>query len=200
MKISILVLRKKSVPFLFFLFLICPLISPAQDFERKEIKVSSESNLNIHGDAKITGFTCKFKPDYLQQPGSIHYDSNDSKITFKNSSLVLRNKGFDCGKRSRNKDFHQMVRTEEYPEMKLTLNEVIIEDKRKAVANVDIWIAGKENTYNFAVDISQKSPRRIKGQLKINVLDFGLEPITKMLGLIKVDEMIDINIDLIILE
>ncbi len=191
---------KKSFLLIFPFILQWPLFLPAQDFEQKQIEFSPESTINIYGDAGIADFTCKFNLIYLQPPGDVFYDSKDSKIIFKNSGLVLKNKGFDCGNRSRNKDFHKMVRTKEYPEMKISLKEVSIEGEMRAGANVDIQIAGKENNYNIAVDIIQKSPLRIKGQFKINVLNFGMEPITKMFGLIKVDEMIDINFDLTILE
>lgn len=91
-----------------------------------------------------------------------------------------------------------MVHTEEHPQMKITLNEITQQKEREVKANVDIWIAGKENNYIIPVEIIEGSAMQLKGQFRINVRDFGLEPITKMLGLIKVDEIIDINMNLTI--
>lgn len=180
------------------LFLIFPANSAGQDFKETRIKILENSQINIQGDAGIANFTCEFDTNYLQSPEKILYRTENSSIVFSDAELILENRGFDCGNKSRNEDFHEMVRTEEHPQMKIKLNEVTQRNENEVKANVDIWIAGKENTYTIPVEIIEGSALQIKGQFKINVRDFGLEPITKMFGLIKVDEVIDINMDLII--
>lgn len=167
-----------------------------QDLKEKQINVLPNSNINIHGDAGVADFTCEFNMNYLQAPEKILYRTANQKIVFSDAELILENRGFDCGNKSRNKDFHEMVRTEEYPEMKITLLEVMRQNGKEVEANVHIWIAGEENNYTIPVEILEGSALQIKGQFRINVIDFGLEPITKMFGLIKVDEIIDINMDL----
>lgn len=180
------------------LFLLFPANSAGQDFKETRIKISENSQINIQGDAGIASFTCEFDTNYLQTPKKILYRKENSTIVFSDAELILENRGFDCGNKSRNNDFHEMVRTEEYPQMKVKVKEVMLQNDIEMNANVSIRIAGEENDYTIPVEIIEDPELQIKGQFRINVTDFGLEPITKMFGLIKVDEVIDINMDLII--
>ncbi len=184
--------------FLFFIFLMISSLSRGQDFNTKKINLSPNSTVSINGDAGITSFTCDFDTYYFHQPAYILYRTKNSTLDFQDTQLVLENRGFDCGKKGRNKDFHDMVRTQEYPQMKITLNEVVLHGPNEVSANVDIRIAGKENNYMIPVKILHQPEFQVQGQFRINIKDFGLEPITKLFGLIKVDEVIDINIDLIL--
>lgn len=180
---------------LFSVFLIFGMSGVAQEFENTTIEILPESSISIHGDAKVTEFTCQFDLQYLQEPENVQFSAK-STITFENTALIIENRGFDCGSRSRNKDFHKMVKTKEYPEMELTLNEVRLQNDNYATASVTIFIAGEENDYEVPVEIVQDETPRFRGRFQINIRDFGLEPIKKLFGLIVVRDKIEIDFDL----
>ena len=60
-------------------------------------------------------------------------------------------------------------------------------------AYITMQIAGKSNTYTMPVLVNADG---YKGKLKMNIRDFGLVPPKKALGLIEVDEMIEVQFDL----
>lgn len=182
---------------LFLIFFVA--ISRAQEDQKtRDIEILSGSSISIHGDARITEFNCDFDMSYLRSPSKITYDTSSSKTSFSNAELVLKNKGFDCGSKRRNKDFSSMVKSGEYPEMKLELLEVKPKEDGNFAAIANVFIAGKENRYSFPVRIDHLSDdiSQYRGTFNINIRDFGLEPIKKMFGLIKVKDIIQISLEL----
>ena len=91
-----------------------------------------------------------------------------------------------------------MVKAKENPEMKLQVEKVSLEGGMKATAVVNIFIAGEENSYSIPIKIVDQSNSviQIKSNFDINIRDYDLEPIKKMFGLIKVQDNIQINLDL----
>ncbi|MGA8855335.1 MAG: YceI family protein, partial [Christiangramia sp.] len=69
--------------------------------------------------------------------------------------------------------------------------ELISPEYQKAF--ITVKLAGKTNHYNLPVMINED---RFKGKFKMNIRDFGLEPPKKALGLIEVDEQIEVQFDL----
>lgn len=180
---------------LFFLLMVISSLRAPED-QVKYIQISPKSQISVKGDAKITKFTCDFDMDYLHAPTTVEYDAGSSRISFKNTQLTLRNRGFDCGNKKRNKDFHEMLQTDEFPEIVLELKEIILENKTKAIATAGITIAGEENIYHIPIKILSGEISRFRGTFKIDIKDFGLEPIKRMLGLIVVQDIIEIELDL----
>lgn len=171
----------------------------AQDnFVSKSIEILQNSELSITGDTNISKFGCEFNTFYLEQCDEVVYHQEGNRFNFKNAVLTLKNKGFDCGNKAINKDFHALLNTEEYPKITLELTEITL-DNNKGKASVKINIAGKENTYLVPVSIVTATTNRFVGKLKLDIRDFGLEPPKKFLGLIIIKEEIEINFNLVAL-
>lgn len=176
------------------------LLSAALGFGQVEkiskIEILPESSISIYGDAKVTAFTCLFDIDHLEVSESIFLRKSNSQYFFKNADLTLENRGFDCGQKGRNEDFHKMVRSKKYPEMRLTLKKAVFETDNTSNVTVEIYIAGTKQIYTVPVEISGDEIRRFRGRLKLNIRKFGLKPIKKMFGLIRVQDIIEIRFDL----
>jgi len=177
-------------------FLLSAALSFGQVEKISKIEILPESSISIYGDAKVTAFTCLFDIDHLEISESILMRKRDSQYLFKNADLTLENRGFDCGRKGRNEDFHKMVRTKRYPEMRFTLKKAVLKTDNTANAIVEIQIAGTKQTYKVPVEISGNEIRRYRGRLKLNIRKFGLKPIKKMFGLIRVQDIIEIRFDL----
>jgi hypothetical protein len=160
------------------------------------VHILPNSKLTITGDTNISAFTCAFDPEMIPSAKKVKVTENEGQLLFENAILTLNNKGFDCGSKGINKDFHALIKTEEYPSIMLELNKLTINSPQDAIADVQISIAGKKKTYKFPVVIIDGEIPQYRGNLTLNINDFNLEPPKKMFGLIVVKEDIDINFNL----
>ncbi len=66
--------------------------------------------------------------------------------------------------------------------------------KVQATANVDLTITGQTKSYSIPFETHQNDSKiHLKGNKRISIRDFGLEPPITMMGLIKVSEWIEIQ-------
>ncbi len=97
------------------------------------------------------------------------------------------------------RDFNKLVKSDQYPKMLIKLDHIELADRSStsAVGNavIDVTITDVTKRYifpvttgkngnNFTVDITKE----------INIRDFNLTPPVHMMGMIKVDELITINL------
>lgn len=160
------------------------------------IEILPQSELTITGDTNINKFECNFDASCLEGNRKISFETQGSRISFKNAVLVLQNENFDCGNRPINKDFHSLLQTEIYPEILLELKQVFLKNKKTGTADVTISIAGIKKDYQLPVEIVKGKNLHFKGKLHLNINDFNLKPPKKLFGAIVVNEDIDINFNL----
>ncbi len=168
----------------------------------KSIIITSESELHINGTSNVTDFKCGYKITNLNQPIRIHFESINDVIRFENSILILENKGFDCGGKGINKDFHGLLKSDVYPQIILKLKEVKLNPNKKNKANalIEIEIAGLSHSYLMETEFYHDQDWIVSGQLELNIQDYNLKAPKKMLGLIVVSEDIEISFKLVLKE
>lgn len=178
------------------LVLFCGAMTHAQNFQKRKVTVLPSSNLTIIGDSNIAKFQCEFDTSYLQDSQVINYSKEGGQIKFTGAILTLDNRGFDCGSKGINRDFHDLLRTKEYPKILLELNKVVLSSPTKGAATVCITIAGKQKYYDVPVSIKEGEVANFKGNLLVNIKDYDLEPPKKLFGMIQVKDEIEIEFDL----
>lgn len=192
----------KTLAYLLLFLLLVSFVSIPTVKNKKIIVIGPQSELEIVGSSNVSKFECLFNVKNLNKPIEIGYEEGNDIIYFQKSTLVLENSFFDCGGNGINRDFHELLRTKEHPQILLTLKEI----KKKAIAKntvetlVEIEIAGISQTYVVDVETKQKDNLHISGKLKLNITDFNLEAPTKMLGMIVVSEEIEIIFNLFLEE
>lgn len=183
------------------LFLISgPIVSAQSSYNNTQVQILPESKLTISGDTNINEFECEFNTAHLDENTNLKYKVNKSNIVFENAVLNLSNNGFDCGNRGINKDFRELLKTDQYPKITLTLKEIDLKDPKLALAKVSICIAGIEKNYQVPVEISKGEIPHFKGKINLNIRDFKLDPPKKALGLIVVKEEIEVKFNLTVLK
>lgn len=166
-------------------------------FQHTTVKILPQSKLNITGDTNIKSFECVFDMKYLKKDTQLQFIKDDpSHIRFKNALLSLNTKGFDCGSRPINNDFHKLIQSDKYPHILLELLEVRLQEKGSANAVVNITIAGIRREHTFPVKFSEGDVSRINGILLLDIKDFDLEAPKKLFGMIVVKDEIKINFNL----
>ncbi|GAA5225118.1 hypothetical protein GCM10025777_57490 [Membranihabitans marinus] len=100
---------------------------------------------------------------------------------------------FECPNKMIEKDLNQLFESHIYPSISLRVLKLEVRDKSHK-ATVEIKIKDRSNTYEFnlkEVEIDNES--YVNGSQTLSLIDFGIEPPTKMLGMVRVKEDISIQ-------
>ena len=92
-----------------------------------------------------------------------------------------------------NSDFQDLLKSDSHPKIVIDVVQVRNLASEEPVAEIRVELAGQTNHYKLPVQIHE---HRFKGKFSMNIRDFGLEPPKKALGLIIVDEHIEVAFDL----
>lgn len=163
----------------------------------KKIDILPDSHLSIKGTTNINDFECEFNTlRFKNETFKVHYTENGNILHFRNSVLPLENVNFDCGNRKINKDFHELLKSEDHPEILLKLKKIDMSREGNSIVTIGFTIAGVDKDYKFPVEITRDQQLCFDGKLMLNIKDFNLEAPSKIFGLIVLDEQIEINFNL----
>ena len=183
---------KRLIILLGFLLLAISLEAQS-DFETESIKILPESELIIAGSTNINKFECKFDISLISKWQEIKLMREDKFLRFHKLYLPLETTGFDCGNKRMNSDFQDLLMCEKYPEIRIEINQIELFPGEFNKAYITVKLAGHTKDYELPVLVSKEY---FKGKFKINIRDFGLEPPKKALGLVEVDEIIEVLFNL----
>jgi len=168
-------------------------LTAQKDFEKENIMILPSSELIIAGSTNVNKFDCRFNIELISDRKKVTYTQQDKVILFKDLQLNLLTEGFDCGNRRMNSDFQDLLMCEKYPEIVINVERIELISSEYQKAFIGVKLAGITNQYNLPVQINKD---RFKGKFRMNIRDFCLEPPKKALGLIAVDELIEVQFDL----
>ncbi|MDG1572751.1 hypothetical protein OZ410_10525 [Robiginitalea sp. M366] len=186
---------------MFILLLIAGLPFSLRKADREiRVQVLPESRVVIHGTSNLTGFSCSYMPEKIATALPVRYSETESRYVFEHARLKLRNDCFDCGGRMINRDFREMLLTEDYPHVQLDLRYVDADaaGSGQVRAGIGVTLAGKTRTYDIILKCDQTDQWCISGELPMKLSDFGLEPPRKVLGMIRVDDQIRVNLNILL--
>ena len=163
--------------------------------------IAPQSRLSIHGSTNVNSFKCLL--DSYNVSDTLEYNADKKTIEMK----VTRNKmripisGFDCGNKQITKDFQETLQYQKYPELEIsfrTFTAPSITDKSHVDGIVDITLAG--NTKRYRVHYFARVPNdhtlMLTGLQTVNFSDFKLVPPKKMMGMIQVQECLEVEFNL----
>ena len=171
--------------------------------ETLSYSIGSDSELSITGTSNVTKFCCSSSQSFPQ--GDLSYEwSSDSRITISNARLVIDANNLDCGHKGITRDFKKTLLVEDHPNIVFLLHEVALRrdivaaesDWNWAVADTEIIIAGCSNHKFLDVQFKMQPDNSIalRAFTRLCVSDFGLESPKPLLGLIKVEDEVDVEI------
>ena len=196
---------------LFLLFLLLPATEYAQNknaYEQLTYAIEPSSLLEVNGRTNINKFCCSSEEKDLSGSVFSKYESEENNnIIFKNTSLKIKIKELDCGAKAINKDLHKTLQADTYPAITIQLLKVKNEDCRNLdncqewtniTASTLITIANESRKVDMPIHVkkNQSGHYLISGMCTLMLKDFGIEPPTALMGLIKVKNQIDINFHL----
>ncbi len=162
--------------------------------------IGQESIVSIHGTTNVNSFKCV--SDGNIQGGYLVTDHfpGEQLILFSDAGLDLEIRSFDCRNRMMNKDFRQALGGEEYPFIKISLLETRIEkgvggEEKRLIATVQVRIKEESVKKEVAVELSKQGNMNFfaEGGAHLRMSDFGIEPPSPALGIIRVDDEIEVR-------
>ncbi|MCB4809046.1 YceI family protein [Tamlana sp. 62-3] len=163
------------------------------------IKINPESTLVIKGKTNVSQFYCNYNIAKLNHDISVDFSAIDNqKMTFNKAELKLNNTFFDCGNQIMNKDFRTLLKSKTYPNIYINLLEVEKQSDNKLLVQLAIELAGISKQFKIPVIIEKTCNNnvRVKGNIEIDILQYNLEPPKKLLGMVKVDNTINVLFNL----
>lgn len=163
------------------------------------VVVTPESSVLVRGTTNVSTFTCDFNINQFKNPISVDYYIEGNKMIFNKTALVLDANCFDCGGKAINKDFKKVLKADKYPKISLYINEISeINSISRVQASIDIELAGVTKNQNVLVNIKEAEADNIliTGDLRLRLSDYNLEAFKKFMGLVYVNDEIDIYFQL----
>lgn len=171
------------------------------------VVVQPESQFWIEGSSTVNTFTCRV--ERISGHGRINAAAPSSHDTTASqpveAMLTVPVRTFDCGNRRMTHDLYEALKANTYPTIQYELDTAYVATRPDTTdgwyqlrAQGELTIAGTERP----IEISARGRRlaenrfRIRGRKPLEMTDFGIEPPTKFLGLIRVHDRIEVYFDL----
>lgn len=179
------------------------------DFTKIKYQIKTSSLLTVNGTTNINSFSCTSLEKFSNNNLSYKIEAGTPFIHFENTFLKIKIKQLDCGKKPINKDLHKTLQANKYPNIIIKLNELSnleCDDLSECnswvdfEANTDITIGCQTQSTRIPIQVKMLDTNnfRIIGGSFLQLCDFEIEPPTALLGLIKVEDKIEIDFDLFV--
>ena len=159
-----------------------------------KVKITNKSEVSIKGKSNVNSFECKYNPNFIENDLQVSIARNNNKIVLEGAKLSIKSTGFDCAHKMITKDFKTILKADDYPHIVINVKEIST-TKENIAAKLNVTIAGIDKEYLVPVSYNQNT-NNVKGQLKLNIKDFKLKSPKKLLGMIVVNDKVDINFNL----
>jgi YceI-like domain len=160
--------------------------------------IGPETRLIIHGQTNVNSFQCKM--DFYTKLDTLAYttDNDGCMLFFKENKMNIPVHTFDCENKLINKDFYQVLKSDRYPFVQI---QFVALERWAGAPNIGgtayITLAGVTRPFTIHYQVNSTTKQLLlKGHQKICFSDFGLEAPQKMMGLIKVQDNLEVEFHL----
>ncbi len=169
------------------------------------VDLQNNSTITINGSSNILSFKLtQTGIKLLKKNFVILATQNQNKIILSQNTHPIMVSSFTSNNKMALRDFLKLVRSDIYPSFQVQLNTIETlpktanNDYLKGMANVNITITGITKQYFIPITSERKGEMfTFYGSKKLNIRDFGLTPPVEMMGIIRVNEWIDIDFNII---
>lgn len=188
-----------------FIVLILNLASPVTS-NRINYAIKEQSSLTIAGSSNVNKFECTTNKNFSDGHINILTEEEKDYVKFTNAVLKIYIKSFDCENPLLNKDFYKTLNANESPTIDVELlgatpiagAKILKGNSGKFLADVGISLNGTSKPDQIIVrwEKIDFNTFRFIGEKKLKMSDFDIEAPVAALGLIKVNDEINISFDL----
>lgn len=188
-----------------FYLSVCYLTSfvSVQDKITTHLIVKSTSSVTIKGKTSVNKFECNIEK-YTGTDTLLLTAERGKGATFIRGLVKLNAAEFDCGMNLMTKDFAEIIQSDKYQYIKINFKSLeripkfeTTEEKFMTKLVVTLGNVAVPCEVRCGIVKDEKGLIHFRGKHTFTFSDFNLEPPTKMMGLIKVDEEITVDFHLI---
>lgn len=169
--------------YLFFL-MISVFCSPG--FQGRKQLIVTEQLVTVKGQTSLGGFSCDFRQ--VGKADTVNFNAANIRNVMEFQIPV---KDFSCGNFLLNKDFRSTLKADEYPMVRVVVRN-LREKEGKVYCHLQLGLVGKK--LEFFDFILQPVDRGLAGELTLNFETLGLEPPSKLGGMIKVEDKLELEL------
>ena len=163
--------------------------------------VQNNGTLHVNGSTNINNFSCIVSDD--RPFDTLTCLINKDGTVAMNGEITLDLMGFDCHNPLMTADLRKTLKAKEFPKMKiqfLSLNKYPEMKGQQEVINgqVKIELSGVTKSYevNYKFYVDDKKMLQLVGDRKVNFSDFNLTPPRKLGGIIRVNDILNVEFNL----
>ena len=169
-----------------------------------------DSKLWIEGRSNVNEFECHANQYFaeatlIDDNDPIEFQQQFEKRVFMQVEIMVN--GFECGRSRMNQDLQKALKSSEFPEISFMFDSATIlaipenpSDKNTFEIDVrgTLTVAGNTRDIQFITTAYFVETYRIRaiGKTSIRMTDFGVEPPSALMGLIKAEDELTVNFDL----
>jgi hypothetical protein len=176
---------------------------PAKPTRMHRWVVQPASKLKVMGKTNVNKFTCQIQ-SYCGADTLVLQDAGAIPPRFLKGNVSLEATGFNCGNAIMTTDFHKTIQSKQYPQISIAFlslerfpsytcrNELIKSQMIISLAGVS-----KPFEMDCVIEAEANGLFHLIGSRCFQFSDFNLEAPSKMFGMIKVDETLDVTFHLV---
>ncbi len=163
--------------------------------------IEKKSTLHIDGKTNISNFRCDIN-EYAQQDTVLLYKEEHQRVTIK-GGLTLNVNCFDCHQKYITSDLRKTLKADETPFFRihlLNMGYFNMQPGRQSIKGwVDVMLAGvtRRMEINYTLQVAGDNNILLTGEQQMLFSDFKLTPPRKLAGLIKVENEINVQFQLV---
>jgi hypothetical protein len=163
--------------------------------------IDPQSRLSIHGSTNVNSFQCNLRQYHNNDTIEFIRGSESIEMKFTHNRMRIPVKGFHCGNNQITRDFLATLKSDTYPHLEIffrSFRNQSIRDNSYIDGVVDITLAGatKRYTIRYLARKPDQDTIHLTGIQAVNFGDFKLDPPNKMMGLIQVQECLEVEFNL----
>jgi len=167
--------------------------------------IEQGSQLSIQGTTNVNSFECFSKQAFNQQAVQLAIDPVTKAVSFDRAVLHIKVKELDCDNNKMNADLCDALNYERFPNITIKLHDAklvsgsISSEWSEIIVNATLKITDQERRVELRAKgkIVDGGRYRFVANKALKMTDFGVEPPTALMGLIRVRDEITINFDLV---
>lgn len=167
--------------------------------------VQPTSKLTIDGKTNVNSFQCAIT-QYFGSDTLVLREGRSRRPVFTKGYVGLKAESFDCGMQVMTNDFSKTIHANKYPVVSIEFISFEriprydgSEDKFKGKLKISLGGTTKSFEMNCTIEAEKSGYIHLKGGRDFTFSDFNLEPPTKMLGMVKVNDDLKVNFHLVLL-
>lgn len=170
--------------------------------ERTKWVISENSSLSVNGNTNINRFSCKILA-YDQADTLILIRNGTNKDVVLSGNIGLKTQNFDCHNGLMTRDLRETLKERQFPRLYirfLSLSEFpeLTTEPQQITGWVNIELAGASKRFeiNYQVSMDAQKVIHLLGSRDINFSDFDLVPPRKLGGMIKTNDLLNVEFHL----